>query len=105
MDGGGGVDAVDLRRSMAAQRLAFERQIADGRERTKASTSAFSASLLSARSLANHTISHREKLKELKDRLRKLEADLAEALSRILPSSSFCLDTSHNRFITTFFVN
>ncbi|KAL5228982.1 hypothetical protein ABZP36_017247 [Zizania latifolia] len=79
--GGGGVDAVDLRRSMAAQCLAFERQIADGRERTKAATSAFSAALLSARSLANHTISHREKLKEVKDRLRKLEADLAEALS------------------------
>uniref|UniRef100_A0A0E0KCU0 Kinetochore protein SPC25 n=1 Tax=Oryza punctata TaxID=4537 RepID=A0A0E0KCU0_ORYPU len=79
MEGGGG--AIELRRRMAAQCLAFERQIADGRERTKAAASAFSAALLSARSLANHTISQREKFNQLKDQLRKLEADFAQALS------------------------
>lgn len=57
--GGGGGGAIELRRRMAAQCLAFERQIADGRERTKAAASAFSAALLSARSLSNHTISQR----------------------------------------------
>ncbi|KAL5221295.1 hypothetical protein ABZP36_026008 [Zizania latifolia] len=81
MDGGRGVGAVDLRRRMVALFLAIERKIADGRERTKEAASAFSAVILSARSLAHHTISHREKLNELKNRLRKLEQDLAEALS------------------------
>ncbi|BAS76443.1 Os01g0973200 [Oryza sativa Japonica Group] len=79
--GGGGGGAIELRRRMAAQCLAFERQIADGRERTKAAASAFSAALLSARSLSNHTISQREKSNQLKDQLRKLEADFAQALS------------------------
>ncbi|XP_052154149.1 kinetochore protein SPC25 homolog [Oryza glaberrima] len=79
--GGGGGGAIELRRRMAAQCLAFERQIADGRERTKAAASAFSAALLSARSLSNHTISQREKFNQLKDQLRKLEADFAQALS------------------------
>lgn len=37
--------------------------------------------LLSARSLSNHTISQREKSNQLKDQLRKLEADFAQALS------------------------
>ncbi|KAL5207791.1 hypothetical protein ABZP36_032226 [Zizania latifolia] len=83
MDGGHGVGAVDLRRRMVAQLLAIERQISDGREHTKEAASAFSAVILSARSLAHPTISHREKLNELKNRLQKLEHDLAEALSTI----------------------
>ncbi|KAL5229187.1 hypothetical protein ABZP36_017452 [Zizania latifolia] len=66
---------------MVAQLLAIERQISEGREHTKEAASAFSAVILSARSLAHPTISHREKLNELKNRLRKLEHDLAEALS------------------------
>ncbi|XP_015696348.1 kinetochore protein SPC25 homolog [Oryza brachyantha] len=79
MEGGGG--AIELRRRMAGQCLAFERQISDGRERTRAAASAFSAAILSARSLANHTVSQREQFNELKDQLRKLEANFAEAVS------------------------
>ncbi|KAL5223625.1 hypothetical protein ABZP36_010264 [Zizania latifolia] len=59
MDGGREVGAVDLRRRMVAQLLVIERQISDGREHTKEAASAFSAVILSARSLAHPTISHR----------------------------------------------
>uniref|UniRef100_A0A0A9G7D3 Kinetochore protein SPC25 n=1 Tax=Arundo donax TaxID=35708 RepID=A0A0A9G7D3_ARUDO len=71
--------AVDLCRRMEEQRAAIQRRICNARE--LAAASAFSAVLLSARSIANKTVSHREKLKGQKDQLRKLEADLAEALS------------------------
>uniref|UniRef100_A0A0D9VAW2 Kinetochore protein SPC25 n=1 Tax=Leersia perrieri TaxID=77586 RepID=A0A0D9VAW2_9ORYZ len=81
MQGGGGGEALDLHRRMAAQRVAFKQQIADVRGSTEAAASAFSAALLSARSLANHTLSQREKFNQLKDQLRRVEADFSEAMS------------------------
>ncbi|KAF0933641.1 hypothetical protein E2562_018874 [Oryza meyeriana var. granulata] len=88
--GGGGGGAIELRRRMAAQCLEEQQQIADGRERTKAAASAFSAALLSARTLANHTISQRENSNQLKDQLRKLEADFAEAVSIQVSKKTKC---------------
>ncbi|OEL36855.1 hypothetical protein BAE44_0002123, partial [Dichanthelium oligosanthes] len=102
---------ADLRRRMQDQRAAIECRIAHARERTAATADAFSAALLSARSIANQTVSNRgifqsflffsirsqsmvslaqragsedvglAQLNELKQQLRKLEADLAQTLS------------------------
>ncbi|KAJ1287278.1 hypothetical protein BS78_03G419200 [Paspalum vaginatum] len=60
--------AVDLRRRMKEQRAAIERRTVD-------------TALLSARAIANQTVSNRAQLNEQKQQLRKLEADLAQALS------------------------
>ncbi|PUZ52796.1 hypothetical protein GQ55_5G002300 [Panicum hallii var. hallii] len=73
--------SFDLRRRMQDQRAAMQRRIAHARDRTAATADAFSAALLSARSIANQTVSNRAQLNELKQQLRKLEADLAQALS------------------------
>ncbi|KAF8646878.1 hypothetical protein HU200_065684 [Digitaria exilis] len=66
---------------MQAQLEAIECRISDARQRATATAAAFSAALLSARSIANQTVSNRAQLNELKQQLRKLEADLAQALS------------------------
>ncbi|PWZ30175.1 Kinetochore protein spc25 [Zea mays] len=104
--------AADLRRRMKDKRAAIERRITDSRDRAAAASSAFSAALLEARSIANQTVSNRgisnswpptsttrlffspfgfgfallsnlwfTKLSEQKQHLRKLESDLAQALS------------------------
>nr|CAB3504276.1 unnamed protein product [Digitaria exilis] len=99
--------AVDLCQRMQAQREAIECRISDARKCATATAAAFSAALLSARSIANQTVSNRgiskrmattvliisvpdnqcsfelcaAQLNELKQQLRKLEADLAQALS------------------------
>ncbi|XP_020150080.1 kinetochore protein SPC25 homolog isoform X2 [Aegilops tauschii subsp. strangulata] len=95
-DRAGGPAAADLRRDMAAARAACERRIAQGRERTAAAASAFRGAILSARSLAEHSVAHREKLNSLKDQLRGLEAGLAEALSTQLKKESECKLTSES---------
>ncbi|KAM3336561.1 hypothetical protein ACQJBY_030524 [Aegilops geniculata] len=95
-DRAGGPAAADLRRDMAAARAACDRRIAQGRERTAAATSAFRGAILSARSLAEHSVAHREKLNALKDQLRGLEAGLAEALSTQLKKESECKLTSES---------
>ncbi|CAM0147873.1 unnamed protein product [Urochloa decumbens] len=69
--------AEDLRRRMQDQRAAIERRFSHARDRA----ASFSAALLSARSIANQNLSSRAQLNELKQQLRKLEADLAQALS------------------------
>ncbi|KAF7033904.1 hypothetical protein CFC21_044972 [Triticum aestivum] len=91
-DRAGGPAAADLRRDMAA----CERRIAQGRDRTAAAASAFRGAVLSARSLAEHSVAHREKLNALKDQLRGLEAALAEALSTQLKKESECKHTSES---------
>ncbi|RCV29248.1 hypothetical protein SETIT_5G468900v2 [Setaria italica] len=73
--------AVDLLRRMQDQRAAIQRRISHAQERATATAAAFSAALLSARSIANQTVSNRAQLNDLKQQLRKLEADLAQALS------------------------
>ncbi|XP_047056015.1 kinetochore protein SPC25 homolog [Lolium rigidum] len=78
---GPGFLPADLRRDMAALRAACARRIDHGRERNAAAASAFRHALLSARSLAEQNVAHREKLNRLKDQLRGVEAGLAEALS------------------------
>ncbi|XP_048566554.1 kinetochore protein SPC25 homolog [Triticum urartu] len=95
-DRAGGPAAADLRRDMAAARAACERRIAQGRDRTAAAASAFRGAILSARSLAEHSVAHREKLNALKDQLRGLEAGLAEALSTQLKKESECKLTSES---------
>ncbi|KAK3166626.1 hypothetical protein QOZ80_1AG0048250 [Eleusine coracana subsp. coracana] len=70
-------DATDLRRNMAEQRAQIQRRFAAVRDRA----SAFNAALLSARSIADQTVSRRARLHELKLQLRKHEADLAQALT------------------------
>uniref|UniRef100_A0A8R7PYF7 Kinetochore protein SPC25 n=2 Tax=Triticum urartu TaxID=4572 RepID=A0A8R7PYF7_TRIUA len=95
-DRAGGPEAADLRRDMAAARAACERRIAHGRERTAAAASAFRGAILFARSLAEHSVAHREKLNALKDQLRELEAGLAEALSTQLKKESECKLTSES---------
>ncbi|TKW19091.1 hypothetical protein SEVIR_5G475100v4 [Setaria viridis] len=73
--------AVDLLRRMQDRRAAIQRRISHAQERATATAAAFSAALLSARSIANQTVSNRAQLNDLKQQLRKLEADLAQALS------------------------
>nr|ACL54339.1 unknown [Zea mays] len=73
--------AADLRRRMKEQRAAIQRRFIDSRNWAAAASSAFSAALLEARSIANQTVSNRAKLSEQKQHLRKLESDLAQALS------------------------
>jgi hypothetical protein len=51
--------AADLRRRMKDKRAAIERRITDSRDRAAAASSAFSAALLEARSIANQTVSNR----------------------------------------------
>ncbi|CAO1947399.1 unnamed protein product [Urochloa humidicola] len=70
-------EAEHLRLRMQDQRAAVERRFSHARDRV----SSFSAALLSARSIANQNLSNRAQLNELKQQLRKLEADLAQALS------------------------
>ncbi|TVU22504.1 hypothetical protein EJB05_32206 [Eragrostis curvula] len=72
---------ADLRRRMAEQRVQIQRRIDRGRDRASTSASAFSAALLSARSIADQTVSHRAQLNGLKVQLRKHETDLAQALT------------------------
>ncbi|KAG0541216.1 hypothetical protein BDA96_03G477100 [Sorghum bicolor] len=73
--------AADLRRRIKEQRAAIKRRITDSRDRTAAASSTFNAALLEARSIANQTVSNRAKLSQQKQHLRKLESDLAQALS------------------------
>ncbi|XP_048548317.1 kinetochore protein SPC25 homolog, partial [Triticum urartu] len=63
---------------------------------TAAAASAFRGAILFARSLAEHSVAHREKLNALKDQLRELEAGLAEALSTQLKKESECKLTSES---------
>uniref|UniRef100_A0ACD5XEJ0 Uncharacterized protein n=1 Tax=Avena sativa TaxID=4498 RepID=A0ACD5XEJ0_AVESA len=91
-----GEGAADLRRYMAARRAACDRRIAHGRERTAAAASAFRAAILSARSLAEGNVAHREKLNRLKDQLRGLEAGLAEAMSAQVKKGSECKLTTES---------
>ena len=51
--------SFDLRRRMQHQRAAIQRRIAHARDRAAATAGAFSAALLSARSIANQTVSNR----------------------------------------------
>jgi hypothetical protein len=51
--------AADLRRRMKEQRAAIQRRFIDSRNWAAAASSAFSAALLEARSIANQTVSNR----------------------------------------------
>jgi hypothetical protein len=51
--------AVDLLRRMQDRRSAIQRRISHAQERATATAAAFSAALVSARSIANQTVSNR----------------------------------------------
>ncbi|RLN25699.1 hypothetical protein C2845_PM07G35760 [Panicum miliaceum] len=51
--------SFDLLRRMQDRRAAIQRRIAHARDRAAATADAFSAALLSARSIANQTVSNR----------------------------------------------
>ncbi|WOL04736.1 kinetochore protein spc25 isoform X1 [Canna indica] len=66
---------------MADMRLSCVREIEIQRDKAVQAASSFRHSLGSIRSLADQTLTDREKLGKLKDDLKELEDDLAEALS------------------------
>ncbi|OAY69327.1 hypothetical protein ACMD2_22847 [Ananas comosus] len=70
-----------VRRRMAELRLACEREIRSQRDRATLAAASLGRSLHSLRSLAHETLADREKLSELKDHLKELEADLGESLA------------------------